>query len=334
MYEEFRFRFISSILPKLTKEEIEIIQTELDKVSNDYNFTKKETSLVPYVETVPKLVDLYIACKLTEGLSKGTLYNYKAMLSIFFRAIRKSPEAIEKNDIRVFLFKYQELTLVTNRTLDKYREYISSFFQWAFTEKYIPNNPAATIKPIKYETRERQALTLTELEYIRNACKTLREKAIIEVLYSTGCRVSELASIQKSDINWSTYEVHLFGKGKKHRYSFLNPKAMVSLEAYLNSRTDENPFLFVSEYAPYKELHKAGIEKIVRLIMERVDTSKVSKHVTPHVIRHTTATTALQSGMSMETISKLLGHENISTTMIYAKVSNDDVRRDHQKYIV
>ena len=222
---------------------------------------------------------------------------------------------------------------ISARTLDKYREYIARFFSWANSEGYISKDPAKSIPAIKHEVTPRVALSQVELEYLRSACETPRETAIVEMLYSTGCRVSELAGLKKSDINWHDKSVHLYGKGRKHRTSFLNAKAYVALVRYLDSRNDSSDFLFVSSRRPYGALKKEGIEKIVRTISSR-PSCKTDKAITPHVLRHMTATTALQSGMPIEDISKLLGHAKIDTTMIYAKTSLENVRSEHKKHII
>ena len=332
MYEQFKNQFMLRLSGNFTNEELEVIMEELDKTAYDYEIKKRETELVVYNDEMPALVKTYLVCKKIEGLSDATLYNYGHYLHIFFREIQKAPEQVTTNDIRVFLYRYQEQSKVSNRTLDKYREYISCFYQWAYDEEYVKRDPARTIKPIKYEVKPRQALTQIELEYIRRACKTLKEKAIIEVLYSTGCRVSELARLKKSDIDWNDKSVHLFGKGNKHRISFLNAKAEVALKEYLESRSDENKYLFVSDRRPHNPIKKEALEKIVRNISKR--SSCMTKHVTPHVLRHTTATTAIRNGMPVEDISKLLGHSNIDTTMIYAKTSLENVKAGHKRYIV
>lgn len=171
-----------------------------------------------------------------------------------------------------------------------------------------------------------------DLEKVRLACKTKREKAIVEVLYSTGCRVTELERLNISDINFETKEVTLFGKGSKHRTSYLNAKAEVALNDYLNSRTDDNPALFVYERKPHDRLKKAGIEFMIRKMMER--TSGVTTHVTPHIFRHTTATTALDRGMSIVDVSRLLGHTRVETTMEYITTNSDSVKNNHKNYVI
>ena len=333
MYEQFKHQFIMLLSDGFSAEEIGTIAMHLDMAAHDYDIKKKETSVVVYNSELPKLVKTYLVCKKLEGLSDQTLYNYGHYLQIFFLELQKAPEQVTANDIRVFLYQYQEKKKVSNRTLDKYREYISHFYQWVCDEEYLDKNPARTIKPIKYEVKPRQALSQIELEYIRRACVTLKEKAIIEVLYSTGCRVSELARLKKSDMDWNEKSVHLFGKGNKHRTSFLNAKAEVAIKDYLATRTDENDSLFVSDRKPYNPIKKDALEKIVRNISRRA-AGNVDKRVTPHVLRHTTATTAIRNGMPVEDISKLLGHSKIDTTMIYAKTSLANVQAGHKKYIV
>lgn len=333
MYEQFRNHFTVALSGNFSNEVISIILDTLDRVAFDYEIRRKNTKLIIYNEDLPEVVKTYLVCKKMEGLSDGTLENYTRYLRMFFKSLKKSPEQVTANDIRVYLYCYQKERSVTNRSLDKYREYISRFYQWACDENYIQSNPARTIKPIKYEIKPRQALSQMELEYIRMACTSVREKAIIEFLYSTGCRVSELSIVKKCDIDWNNKSVHLFGKGNKHRISFLNAKAEVAIKEYLNERNDHNEYLFVSERKPHNQLKKPGIEKIVRNISRKASVN-ISKHVTPHVLRHTTATTAIQNGMPIEDISKLLGHSKIDTTMIYAHTSIEHVQLEHKKYII
>lgn len=333
MYEQFKNQFIMLLAEKFSAEEIATITRSLDIAAYDYDITRKETAIAVYNSELPELVKTYLVCKKIEGLSQQTLYNYGRCLKLLFLDLQKLPEQVTTNDIRIFLYRYQEQRKVTNRTLDKCREYISHFFSWACDEEYLEKNPAKAIKPIKYEVKPRQALNQIELEYIRKACVTLKEKAIIEVLYSTGCRVSELARLKKTDIDWNDKSVHLFGKGNKHRTSFLNAKAEVAIREYLESRTDGNDSLFVSDRRPYNPIKKDALEKIVRNISKRA-TEKVEKKVTPHVLRHTTATTAIRNGMPVEDIRELLGHSRIDTTMIYAKTSLANVQAGHKKYII
>ena len=169
------------------------------------------------------------------------------------------------------------------------------------------------------------------MELVRDACKTYREKAIIETLYSTGCRVTELARLKKTDVDFQKGEVYLFGKGNKHRISYLNAKAEVALKKYLFSRTDNDPALFVSDRNPYHGIQKTTIEQIVKKIGQ---CSGIGRRVFPHLIRHTTATDALERGMNVTELQKILGHEKLNTTMIYAKVCQENVKYSHRRYVV
>lgn len=245
--------------------------------------------------------------------------------------IEKPLNQITTNDIRVYLYNLQKRRSLSNHSLDERRLVINTFFEWCKNEEYISKNPCKQIQPIKYEIKPREPLEDIELELIRYGCKTCREKAIIELFYSTGCRVSEMVNLNKDDVNFKTGEVLLFGKGNKHRISYLNAKSEVALKKYLYSRSDDNEALIVSERKPYKRLSKTGVERIVRIIGER---SNIGRNLYPHLIRHTTATNALKRGMGIAEVQSILGHEKIDTTMIYAKVSQENVKYNHRKYII
>lgn len=330
MYEQMRVEVLSG-LSTMEDPTVDEMVRVLDEVADRYDIKKKELGLSMYDGSLPETVKIYLVCKKMAGLTENTLENYQLVLTVFFLMVRKPPQMITTNDIRMWIYAYQKGRTISNRTMDKYRSIVARFFSWAFNEGYISSNPAKNVESIKYETKPRVALTQVQLEYLRKACRTQRDLAIIEIFYSTGCRVSELAVLKKSDIDWRELTVHLFGKGRKHRIGFLNAKAEVALKAYLDSRIDDCEYLFVSCRRPHRELHKDGLEKIIRDISRRAG---ISVNITPHILRHTTATIALHNGMPIEEISKLLGHESIDTTMIYAKTSIEDVRAAHRKYIV
>ncbi len=187
------------------------------------------------------------------------------------------------------------------------------------------------IKVIKYERKRRESLTAIELEKVRMACKTIREKALVEFLYSTGARVTEVCTIKILDIDLDKGEALLLGKGNKHRKSYMSAKCMLYLSEYLNSRTDQSEYLFVSSRRPHDNLTKAGVEKIVKNLGIR---SKIGGDLFPHLFRHTIATDMLQKSVPITDVQRMLGHEDINTTMIYAKVRDDDVKNNHRKYIM
>ena len=333
-YEQMKNRFlveVDSLVPHMSASDLELVVKALDVAANSYEVTKKEVSLIPYTSDLPELVKTYLVVKKTEGLSDGTLDNYMRILKLFFKWVQKPPEKIEANDIRMFIYDYQKHRNVSDRTLDKYRETICWFFHWAHNEEYISKNPGRSVKAIKHEVKERSALSQLELEYLRKACSNNRDRAVLEFLYSTGCRVSELVGVKEEDINWADKTVHLFGKGKKHRTSFINAKCEVALKEYLKEKKGECDKLFVGMRAPYNELSKAAIEKIIRDLSEQ---ARITKRVTPHILRHTTATQAVNNGMAIEDVSSLLGHANVNTTMIYAKVSKAKVHNEHIRCVI
>lgn len=337
MYETYKNAVVADMASSnlnLNEDQIHRILTSMDKAANNFNFYEK-TSIADFTRGsngVPKIVYDYLSCKQSEGLTPETVYGYRIMLELFFKECPKDVHEVTSDDIRNFLTSYQKIHGIKNRTLDKYREYILRFFTWCHEMGYIPKNPGFQCKPIHYETPQRQSLTAYELELLRNACVTARDSAIIETLYSTACRVSELAILKFEDIDWGAGTVHIFGKGSKHRTSFINARAKVALQNYIQrERCGDSEYIFVSERKPYGPLHKESIEKIVSAIADRA--VGLNKKVTPHTIRHTTATIALHNGMNINEISMLLGHSNIETTMIYAKTSYDAVKSAHNKYI-
>lgn len=331
MREQFTNLFMTKIDGKVPDEMLKTIRDELLVFTNDYDISKRNTEIAPYTGYLPECYKIYMVTKKIEGMSQKTLELYNMYLQDFFMFLNKDVKEITANDIRVYLYTVQQERGISNRTLDSRRSAIHAFLEWAANEEYIPRNPCRNIKPIKYERAERKPLTAMELEQVRAACQTAREKAIVELLYSTACRVTELERLNRSDVDFSKGEVTLFGKGDKHRTSYLNARAELALKKYLFSRDDENEALFVSERRPHERLKKPAIEKAVRQIGER---SGIGRRLFPHLIRHTTATDCLIRGMDVTKIQKMLGHTDVSTTMIYAKVSEQNIKSEHKRCIV
>lgn len=330
MYNNFRNDMLIGLSKDFDTDTIRKIMQTVDTVAVNYSFGVQETAVVPYDDSIKQMCATYLMVKRMEGLSDCTIKNYGYALNSFFEKNTKPITSITANDIRVYLYAYKTERGCSERSLDKNREYICRFFKWLKAEGYIDADPSENLKAIKYEVKQRKAMTQEELESIREACTTLREKAIVEVLYSTGCRVSELVTATRDDVNWAEKTIHLFGKGKKHRTSYLNAKSVRALQKYLESRTDDNPALFVSDIAPHDAISSSTIQSVIKALSERAGCT----HVTPHTFRHTTATHGVQSGMPIQEMQKLLGHESINTTMIYAEVVDKSVRESHNKYIV
>ena len=325
----FETILISRLVGKIPDECIATVRNELSIVMTEYDVVPKTTDLVPYENVIPDVAKYYIASKQVEGLSKNTLRNYTIILRTFFNAIRKPMEEITTNDVRAYLYQLQASGKQSNATLDRTRCHLNTFFNWCVDEGYLPKNPVRQIKTIKCEKKERRFLSDEELEIVRDACADITETAIIEFLYSTGCRVSELTSLKRSDVDFQTHEVKLFGKGSKYRTSYMNAKCELTLRKYLLTRSDASEYLFVGRRKPHSKYENRSIEKMLKMIGERAN---LPFRLIPHILRHTTATHALQHGMDVTEIQKLLGHSKIDTTMIYAKTSQDDVKANHRKY--
>lgn len=331
MCENFTNDFMVKLDGKIPDDAMAIVLKELQMHVCNFEIEKKTTDVVLYQDIIPKCYKIYMVSKKIEGFSETTLKAYDLILNDFLIKVRKKLEDITSNDIRVYLYESQEIRNVSLRTVENWRKVINAFLEWCRGEGYIKLNPCRQISPIRYEKKLREPLSGVEMELVRYACQSQRERAIIEILYSTGCRVTELSNLNRSDVDFSNGEVHLFGKGKKHRISYMNAKSEVALKKYLETRTDLNDSLFVSQKSPYGRLKKNAIELIVRKVGERAG---IERRLFPHLIRHTTATDAIDRGMDVTELQKILGHADLETTMIYAKISQENVKRSHKKYIV
>lgn len=331
MREKFVAGFVTSLYEEIPDKYLELIRNKLSVYVNEFDITPRETGVVKYTGYLPEFYKTYMVSRKIEGLSMKTLNLYNLYLNDFFFTVNKNAADITANDIRVYLYNIQQARNLSNRTLDSRRTAIHAFFEWAAGEGYIEKNPCRPIKNIKYERIQKKPLTDIELERVRQACKTVREKALVEFLYSTGARVTEACTVKISDIDFVKGEVVVLGKGNKHRKTYLNARSKILLMQYLNSRDDDSEYLFVGERKPHMQLKKAAVEKILRGIGELAE---MDRPLTPHLFRHTLATILLQRGTPITEVQKILGHVNINTTMIYAKVSDDDVKTSHMKYAI
>ena len=301
----------------------------MDLVAAGYTITKAETSLaVVGREQFFKIAAMYVIVRKTEGISDGTIGHMTRILKQFISSSLKPIEEVQPNDIRAFLYNYQRTRGVSNRTLDTMRAILCVFFKWCASEGYIPTDPAYNVKPIKYTRKLRKALSQRELELVRRACTTDRERAIVETLYSTGCRVAELCSIRLGDVDWQRHEITVFGKGSKYRVVYLNAKAEVALEIYLKSRRHKSEWLFCNDRGG-GQMQKANIERIFSKIEDATGLI-----VTPHIMRHTMATQALSGGTGIEEVQKMLGHADIATTMVYAEVDQSRIHNSHIRSVI
>lgn len=332
--ENFANEFVSKLDGKISDEALRTVLQELQVFASNYDINQRETHVVPYQSNIPDCYRVYMVAKKIEGMSPESMKTYNFYLTDFFEHINRPFEQVTTNDIRIYLYETQKRTGISNRTLDGKRLVINTFMDWCWKEGYIPNNPCTSIKPIKFEEKPREPLSNMELEIVRDACENYRDKAMIELFYSTGCRLSEMVNLKISDIDFTSKEVHLFGKGSKHRTSYLNAKAEYMLKKYFELERPKDSIsdsVFVIFRKPYNEMHKGSIYARVKDIQKR---SGIERSLFPHLLRHTMATDALNRGMNVAEVKEILGHEKLDTTMIYAKISHDSVKFNHKRYIV
>lgn len=332
--ENFANEFVSKLDGKISDEALRTVLQELQVFTSNYDISQRETHVVPYQSNIPDCYRVYMVAKKIEGMSPESMKTYNFYLTDFFEHINRPFEQVTTNDIRIYLYETQKRTGISNRTLDGKRLVINTFMDWCWKEGYIPNNPCASIKPIKFEEKPREPLSNMELEIVRDACENYRDKAMIELFYSTGCRLSEMVNLKISDIDFTSKEVHLFGKGSKHRTSYLNAKAEYMLKKYFELERPKDSIsdsVFVIFRKPYNGMHKGSIYARVKAIQKR---SGIERSLFPHLLRHTMATDALNRGMNVAEVKEILGHEKLDTTMIYAKISHDSMKFNHKRYIV
>lgn len=332
--ENFANEFVSKLDGKISDEALRTVLQELQVFTSNYDISQREMHVVPYQSNVPDCYSVYMVAKKIEGMSPESMKTYNFYLTDFFEHINRPFEQVTTNDIRIYLYETQKRTGISNRTLDGKRLVINTFMDWCWKEGYIPNNPCASIKPIKFEEKPREPLSNMELEIVRDACENYRDKAMIELFYSTGCRLSEMVNLKISDIDFTSKEVHLFGKGRKHRTSYLNAKAEYMLKKYFELERPKDSIsdsVFVIFQKPYNRMQKGSIYARVKAIQKR---SGIERSLFPHLLRHTMATHALNRGMNVAEVKEILGHEKLDTTMIYAKISHDSVKFNHKRYIV
>ena len=303
--ENFANEFVSKLDGKISDEALRTVLQELQVFASNYDINQRETHVVPYQRNIPDCYRVYMVAKKIEGMSPESMKTYNFYLTDFFEHINRPFEQVTTNDIRIYLYETQKRTGISNRTLDGKRLVINTFMDWCWKEGYIPNNPCASIKPIKFEEKPREPLSNMELEIVRDACENYRDKAMIELFYSTGCRLSEMVNLKISDIDFTSKEVHLFGKGSKHRTSYLNAKAEYMLKKYFELERPKDSIsdsVFVIFRKPYNEMHKGSIYARVKAIQKR---SGIERSLFPHLLRHTMATDALNRGRSVAEVKEI-----------------------------
>ena len=275
------------------------------------------------------MIESFISSKQIEGCSDRTIKYYKEIIDKFNNSFDKSIKKITTEEIRAYLADYQRLNGCSNVTIDNIRRNISSFFSWLEEEDYVLKSPMRRIHKIKTKTVVKNVITDEGIEKLRDNCEEIRDLAIIDLLYSTGIRVGELVNLNIDDIDLEGRECVVYGKGDKERKVYFDAKAKVHLKEYIERRTDQNEALFVTLDAPHDRLKISGVEIRLRKLGRRLDLERIH----PHKFRRTMATRAIDKGMPIEQVQKILGHSQIDTTMQYAMVNQSNVKTSHQKYM-
>lgn len=274
-------------------------------------------------------LDLFLDAKRIEGCSARTIRYYQTTIQHMLNSIHDPVRKISTETIRDYLVEYQQINGCSNVTIDNVRRNISSFFSWLEEEDYILKSPMHRIHKIKTKSVVKETISDETIERLRDNCGNARDLAIIDLLYSTGIRVGELVNINIADVSFEQRECIVFGKGNKERRVYFDAKAKIHLQKYLKSRHDDNPALFVTLDAPYDRLKISGVEIRLRMLGRKIGVSRIH----PHKFRRTMATRAIDKGMPIEQVQKILGHSQIDTTMKYAIVNQENVKTSHRKYI-
>lgn len=275
------------------------------------------------------LTELFIAAKRVEGCSEKSLKYYTATIETMLLHIGKQIKHITTDDLRGYLTDYQSKRNSSKVTIDNMRRILSSFFSWLEDEDYIIKSPVRRIHKVKTASNIKETYTDEELEVMRDSCVNLRDLAIIDMLASTGMRVGEMVLLNREDVNFSERECIVLGKGDKERPVYFDARTKLHLQCYLESRTDNNPALFVSLKSPFERLKIGGIEVRIKQIGQKLGIKKAH----PHKFRRTLATTVIDKGMPIEQLQRLLGHKRIDTTLMYAMVKQSNVKLAHRKFI-
>lgn len=293
---------------------------EINKKANDEERREKENT---------ELLETFLSAKKIEGCSDKTIHYYQSSIVKLLKELSKSIKEICTNDIRRYLAEIQERNGLSKVTIDNLRRIFSSFFSWLEDEDYIAKSPVRRIHKVRTDILVKEVLSDENIETLRDSCKESRDLAMIDLLLSTGVRVGELVKINRADIDFQERQCKVFGKGNKEREVYFNARTKIHLQRYLESRTDDNPALFVTLSKPHTRLTISGVEVRLRKMGKVVHIDKVH----PHKFRRTLATMAIDRGMPIEQVQKLLGHVRIDTTLHYAMVNQQNVKIAHRKFI-
>lgn len=317
---------MQGMLKHLDNSQMKMLYNVLERSFEGIEISKTE---FPTDEQNINYIDLFVSAKRVEGCSEKTLHYYSQTIKSVIDYIGKEIPHITTEDLRHYITNYQEDRKSSKVTIDNIRRILSSFFAWLEDEDYIVKSPVRRIHKVKSAITIKETYTDENLEQMRDNCDELRDLALIDILASTGMRIGELVLLNREDINFEERECIVFGKGSKERLVYFDARTKIHLQNYLNSRNDTNKALFVSLKAPFNRMTIGGIEVRLREMGRKLGINKVH----PHKFRRTLATMAIDKGMPVEQLQKLLGHQRIDTTLQYAMVKQSNVKIAHRKFI-
>ena len=326
MKEVVKNEIMQGMAKYLDNSQMKILCQILNKAFSGIEINKNEDDLQ---EDDVDYINLFISAKRIEGCSEKTLHYYSQTINSVVNYIKKGISHMTTEDLRSFMTYYQDTRKSSKVTIDNIRRILSSFFAWLEDEDYIIKSPVRRIHKVKSAVTIKETYTDENLEQMRDNCEELRDLALIDILASTGMRIGELVLLNREDINFEERECIVFGKGSKERLVYFDARTKIHLQNYLHSRKDSNKALFVSLKKPFNRMSIGGIEVRLRELGRRLGINKVH----PHKFRRTLATMAIDKGMPVEQLQKLLGHQRIDTTLQYAMVKQSNVKMAHRRYI-
>lgn len=317
---------VQQMLPYLDNAQLHKLQEVLEHSLFEYEIAGRT---IETEDDSQELIDSFVYAKRIEGCSEKTLKYYRTTIEAMTEAVNKGVRHMQTDDLRAYLTDYQEQHGSSRVTIDNIRRILSSFFSWLEDEDHILKSPVRRIHKVKTATNIKETYTDEELEKMRDNCGELRDLAIVDMLASTGMRIGEMVLLNKADINFNERECVVFGKGDKERVVYFDARTKIHLQNYIDSRTDDEPALFVTLREPHTRITIGGIESRLREFGKSLKIEKVH----PHKFRRTLATMAIDKGMPIEQLQQLLGHKRIDTTLQYAMVKQSNVKQAHRKFI-
>lgn len=327
MKQELMMEVMQLMLPCLDNAQLKQLRQAMEQALFHYEVSGCEGKQED--DDSDNLMAMFVAAKRVEGCSEKTLKYYQTTIEAMVSSLGKNVRHILTEDLRKYLTEYQDKNQSSRVTIDNIRRILSSFFSWLEDEDYIIKSPVRRIHKVKTASNIKETYSDEDLEKMRDNCEELRDLAMIDLLASTGMRVGEMVLLNRKDINFSERECVVFGKGDKERIVYFDARAKLHLKEYLDSRVDDNPALFVTLRDPHERIQIGGIEHRLREMGRKLNIPKVH----PHKFRRTLATMAIDKGMPIEQLQRLLGHQRIDTTLQYAMVKQSNVKTAHRKYI-